>query len=157
MWNFIPINIFKEVGGLPFLLKCNFNIAKLPLKLSSFYQQALLAWKLCHIHNFSPHRTIIWSNEYILTWNKSLFLKKWIDNNIIFIENIFENEGEIMNYGRLMDKYNFLVTPKEYNYVIKSIPNGIRELMKSYNKIPKENTCNKILLNGIEIRDKKCS
>ena len=43
LWYFIPHNIFKDVGGLHFLLSCNYNISRLPIKLSEFYQQALLA------------------------------------------------------------------------------------------------------------------
>ncbi len=45
LWFFIPHNIFKAVGGLHFLLRCNYNVSKLPLRLSKFYQQALLVWK----------------------------------------------------------------------------------------------------------------
>lgn len=54
LWNFIPHNIFKMVGGLHFLLSCSFSFSKLPVILSKFYQQALLSLKLYHTHNF-PH------------------------------------------------------------------------------------------------------
>ena len=43
LWYFIPTNIFKKVGGLQLLLKCNYNVSKLPLKICDFHQQALLA------------------------------------------------------------------------------------------------------------------
>ncbi len=43
IWNFIPHCIFSQVGGLHFLLLCNYNISKLPLKLSSFHKQMLLS------------------------------------------------------------------------------------------------------------------
>ncbi len=43
---FIPQNIFKTVGGLDFLLSGHFLPSKLPIKLSKFHEQALLAWKL---------------------------------------------------------------------------------------------------------------
>ncbi len=43
---FIPHNIFKMVGGLDFILSGNFLPSKLPIKLSKFHEQALLAWKL---------------------------------------------------------------------------------------------------------------
>ncbi len=35
---------------------------KLPVKLANFHQHALLAWKLCYVHNFSPHKTLLWNN-----------------------------------------------------------------------------------------------
>ncbi len=31
-WNAIPYYVFFKVGGLPFLLVCNYNVSKLPIK-----------------------------------------------------------------------------------------------------------------------------
>lgn len=95
LWYFIPHNIFKEVVGLQFLLKCHYNITKLPLKLSRFYQQALLAWKLCYSHNFSPHKSIIWNNECITKRNKSLYLQNWIDR-LIFLRDLFDCNDQLI-------------------------------------------------------------
>lgn len=39
IWYFIPRNIVKEVGGLHFLLRCNYNVSRLPLSLSKFYHR----------------------------------------------------------------------------------------------------------------------
>lgn len=41
IWRIFPNFIFKEVGGIEFLLKCNYSIDKLPIKLSNFHRQAL--------------------------------------------------------------------------------------------------------------------
>ena len=41
MWFHIPKSVFKKVGGLEFLLKCDFEISKLPIKLSKFHKQIL--------------------------------------------------------------------------------------------------------------------
>ncbi len=41
IWNIIPRSIFSHLGGLEFLLMCNYKIEKLPIKLSKFYQQVL--------------------------------------------------------------------------------------------------------------------
>ncbi len=32
LWNILPNIVFSKMGGLPFLLLCNYNITKLPLK-----------------------------------------------------------------------------------------------------------------------------
>lgn len=55
-WNIIPNHIFNSVGGLHFLLRCNYSISKIPLTLSSFHKQALICWSLIYNYNFSPHR-----------------------------------------------------------------------------------------------------
>ncbi len=59
IWYFIPNHIFDKIGSLSFILKCNYLPSKLPMALSKFHQQCLLAWKLCYVHSFSPHRTCL--------------------------------------------------------------------------------------------------
>jgi len=48
----------SELGGLKFILLCNYKIQKIPVILSDFHQQALLAWALLY-NNFSPQRCFI--------------------------------------------------------------------------------------------------
>ena len=50
-WYHLSREIFKKLGGIDFLLKCDFNIHELPVKLSLFHQQVLLYWKLLYNHN----------------------------------------------------------------------------------------------------------
>ncbi len=73
LWYYIPNIIFEKVGGIEFLLNCNFNISKLPIKLSNVHKQALLSWMIIYKHNFSPHKCLIWNNKYITHQNKSFF------------------------------------------------------------------------------------
>lgn len=66
IWNFIPYRIFSHFGGFNFILNCNYSVEKVPVKLSSFQKQVLLAWTLIYKHNFSPHKYLIWNNRDIL-------------------------------------------------------------------------------------------
>ncbi len=70
MWFFIPQRIFQKLGGLSFLLRCNFLPGKLPFKWSKFHQQVLLAWKICFHHNLSPHKMLFWNNCLITSRKK---------------------------------------------------------------------------------------
>ena len=54
-WAIIPNMIFQKLGGIDFILRCDFHCTSLPVKLSTFHQQALLYWKLIYKHNFTPH------------------------------------------------------------------------------------------------------
>jgi len=74
IWNSFPNYLFKQLGDLSFLLKCNFSIKKIPFKLERFHKQALMAWTLAYKHNFLPRRYYVWNNKDILYKNKSLFL-----------------------------------------------------------------------------------
>jgi len=69
LWNFIPNFIFDQFGGLSFLLMCDYKIDKLPVKLSAFHAQALLA--------FSPQRCFICNNCCIL-YKQKYFSKKLV-------------------------------------------------------------------------------
>ncbi len=158
LWYFIPHNIFKNVGGLQFLLSCNYSISRLPVKMSEFYQQALLAWKLCYSHNFSPHKSIIWNNECIIKRNKSLYLQNWIDKNIIYLKDLFNPNGQLLNYENFLTEKAFPIKFKEFSLVINSIPSGMIELMKSYKRQNVQHTTGNILyINGIDILCKKCT
>jgi len=122
--------IWLIFGGI-FTRSCNYSISKLPVKMSEFHKQALLAWKLCYSHNFSPHKSIIWNNEYIIRRNKSLYLQNWIDNNIIYLKDLFKPNGQLLSYEDFLTQKTFPVKFKEFSSVIHSIPSGILELMKS--------------------------
>lgn len=65
LWSRISRNIFRKVWGLNFLLKCDFEITKVPLKLSVFHRQVLYYWKLIFFHNFTPHCSTLWNNRVI--------------------------------------------------------------------------------------------
>ncbi len=40
MFDFLS-KVFRNLGGIDFLLRCDFDISKLPVKLSAFHQQVL--------------------------------------------------------------------------------------------------------------------
>ncbi len=146
LWNFIPHYVFSSVGGLQFLLLCTFNADKLPIKLSSFHKQMLLAWCLIYKHNFTPHRFFIWNNKYILYKNKSIFLQQWFDSNIVLLSQLFDQHGRLYNYAEFMQRYGIPVTPKDFSIVFDAVPSGVISLFKnpdSHNNLP-------ILLNVTE-------
>lgn len=123
IWNFIPRFVFNQIGGLPFLLVCSYQVNKIPLKLSNYHKQVLLSWKMAYKHNFSPHRYYIWNNGDILHKNKSLFLQNWFDNKVCLVSQLLTSSGHFLSYQDFCAKYAFSVTLK-FSKVIKSIPLG---------------------------------
>lgn len=121
IWNFIPHNIFSKLGGLKFVLVCNYKVEKIPLKLSNYHQQMLLAWSLIYKHNFSPHKYYIWNNRNILYKNKSLYYEKWFTNKIYLVSQLFNDEGFLLTYSEFLTKFGLPVTAKEYAVVIPSV------------------------------------
>ncbi len=66
VWHIFPNFMFNSLGGINFLLKLNFSVDKIPIKLASFHKQALLAWQLVYKNNFTPHWYFLWNNRDIL-------------------------------------------------------------------------------------------
>ena len=65
IWNIIPNLIFQQIGGREFLLKCIFDMGKIPIKLANFHKQVLLTWNLMYKHNFPLIGNTIWNNKDI--------------------------------------------------------------------------------------------
>lgn len=99
IWNIIPHHIISKLGGLSFFLVCNFDIDKIPLKMSSFHHQAFLAWCLIYKHNFCPHKYYKLNSKDILHKCKSLFLEQWFNNNIILVYQLFNKDGLLFSHS----------------------------------------------------------
>lgn len=78
----LPHIIFQMLSDLKFPMGCDYSISKLPAKLSKFYQQSLLSWKLCYIHNFSLLKVIIWYNTNITVNRKSLYKENKVERTL---------------------------------------------------------------------------
>lgn len=92
-----------------FVLKCNYLPSNLPIILSKFHQQCLLAWKISYIHNFSPHKAFIWNNVDTTIKNKSIFFSRWYDNGIYNVIALFDRSGAIFNYKQFLSCHNLPV------------------------------------------------
>lgn len=103
---------------------------------------------------FLPHKTIIWNNENIIKCNKSIYLPKWKENQIVHIQDLFNHSGQLENDQDFITNNQFPITSKEYNYVFKTIPAGICQWMKTHRKISTNTIKQPILLDGININNK---
>lgn len=133
IWNVIPRYIFAQLGGIDFLLLCNYSISKLPIKLSNYHQQMLLAWGLIYKHNFSPHSFFIWNNCYILHRKKTLFLEQWFKKGLLLVSQLFHINGTLFSHSDFVLKYQFPVSRREYNLVFKAISLKIGLLFRNNN------------------------
>uniref|UniRef100_A0A3Q3AHM4 Reverse transcriptase domain-containing protein n=1 Tax=Kryptolebias marmoratus TaxID=37003 RepID=A0A3Q3AHM4_KRYMA len=130
-WNFIPRFVFSAIGGLEYVLLCDYKIEKLPVQLANFHKQMLLAWSLIYKHNFSPHRCFIWNNQYIKYKNKSIFFTSWFDNNIILVTQLLNDNGNLLTYSEFLQTFGIPVTPKDFAIVMDAVPSSILMLLRS--------------------------
>uniref|UniRef100_A0A1A7XB67 Reverse transcriptase domain-containing protein n=2 Tax=Iconisemion striatum TaxID=60296 RepID=A0A1A7XB67_9TELE len=132
LWFNLPAKIFSNIGGIQLLLKCDYELSKLPIKLSKFHEQVLQYWKLIYKHNFTPHNTPIWNNRYILIKKKSFYFKDWDDQGIWSILHLMDDNGNLLNFVDFTQKYAITCTIKQYTDVINAIPPAIICSLKGF-------------------------
>ncbi len=136
IWYCLPRGLFKKLGGIEFVLKCDFQVEKLPTKLSTFHKQVLLCWKLMYTHNFTPHQTPIWNNRYVVCNGRSLYLQHWMDKNIRSVTHLMDDQGHWLSYDDFRWKYNITCTYAQFRKVIRTIPESVRGLVQNMETRP---------------------
>lgn len=142
IWSIIPRYVFSQLGGIHFLLMCNYSVSKLPIKLSNYHQQMLTAWRLIYKHNSSPHNLFfIWNNCNILHKRKSLFLENWFNTGVMLVNQLFISDGNLCTYSDFVSRYHIPVSCKEFNMVFKAISLEISMLFRNPNSATVTSVC----------------
>lgn len=85
-WKAIPNAYFNRYGGLPFLLKCNYNTKKLDNNISPFYSELLDYFgelRDQYRDDCFKGDLIIWNNKDITIEGKSLYWKTWSERGVL--------------------------------------------------------------------------
>ncbi len=161
VWHIFPNFIFNSLGGINFLLKCNFSVDKIPIKLASFHKQALLAWQLVYKHNFTPHRYFLWNNRDILYKKKSIFNQSWYDNGIFTVSQLLNEHGLLLSYSEFLKKFLIPVKPKDYAVIFDAISSKVVSLLRNsahyINADQQPLNCDILFIGDINIVKDKCS
>jgi len=127
-------------------LKCSLESTDLPPNLPQFYREVLSDWfaiKKEPKHSDEVQREILWNNKYIKIDSKSLFNKKLYENGLIFINDLIEDNGNVITYDRLIQKFGNNITQYRYICLVHAIPKRWRTMLKKDHTIninPKEET-----------------
>ena len=86
------------------------------LSIPQFYQDIWLSFYECksispmnELNNFNFLTCTIWGNSRLKFKNKCLFFKNWIESGIIFIKDLYDENGHCIDEKTLLDKLNFKV------------------------------------------------
>lgn len=137
IWFHVPKCLFKNVGGLEFLLCCDFDISKLPVKLSDFHKQILLIglhyWKMMFTHKFTQHGSTLWNNRTITINRKTLFKQEWYEKKVLYVTDLMDENGHLMQFNSFGEKFNLKCSYREFNQICRAIPLPLKFMIK---KIP---------------------
>ena len=92
----------KKYGG-SLLLKCDYDVRDLNLRLNGFYQQ-LLSWWADFRNAFSDinyAQYVIWNNKDIRVDNKPIFYKKYVDCGIVYLNDLLFSLDNIRSFEYL--------------------------------------------------------
>lgn len=123
-WKSIPDHFFKKLGGLNFLLRCNYDVKYVDPKLPSFYKDILsFCAELKSKYKYEQgHETILFNNRAILIEGKPFFLREWFSKGIICIKDLLNENGQVMSFHEFETKYGCNTNFLNFYQVIKAIP-----------------------------------
>lgn len=121
----------NSVGGLNFLLNCDCNSDRFPVKLINFHKQAFQAGKLVYKHNFSPTNYYIWNNGSIQSEERSLYNKNCFNNGMFLVSQLMKTDSQLLIFEEFVSKFDVAVTAEEYNIVYNAIARNVLQLLFS--------------------------
>ena len=105
-WKIILLHYLNPVGG-KFILCCNFDVKRLPIKLPLFYEDCLNSFAKCSVANTRCEEITDDINEIlqIILWNNKLIR---VDGKPVYYKTLAEKG--ILRIGDLISKKNQLIT-----------------------------------------------
>ena len=104
-WKLIPYKYFRQFGKNWLIFSMNIEYKKIKDYLRyipDFYKEILQTWikmsggQTKTLSHFAEIRKqLIWGNKFIMFKNKSLMFDNWINSDLIYINDILNENGEI--------------------------------------------------------------
>ena len=138
-WKILLLHYLKPVGG-KFILGCNFNAKKLPIKLLGFSEECLMDFLQCSVANnfclgninaVDISKIILLNNCYILIGGKTVFNKGLVEKGIVGIEDLIAEINEIITSKLREFNLSPLDTFQLFT-VINTLPKDLPHELKSY-------------------------
>ena len=125
-WCTVPYHFFRKLGGLNFLLKCNYDpkhFAQLPI----FYRNILQFFKeLKALYGYDQGSDLVlFNNREILVDNKTVYLNNWVENDVISIKDLLKDDGNYLSFQEFTDKFACKTNFLQYYQIISAIPNHL--------------------------------
>ncbi len=125
-WKSVPDFFLKKLGGLNFLLRCNYDASFLNSKLPTFFKDMLFFFdELKTLYNYDLGQMALFNNREILIDGKPLFIKEWFSKGIISISDLLDEQGQLLSYKAFKTKYKCKTNFLNYYQVTSAIPGSL--------------------------------
>ena len=128
-WQAIPNDSFQRYGGLPFLLKCNYDSKLVDKRPPLFYSEMLDNFKELRTGHPDVYRSelVLWNNKEIKIENKSIFWAHLFEKGICFVQDLLDKNGKFLSLDDLPVKYNVHLKFLQYFQLIAAIPSCLKK------------------------------
>ena len=137
-WGTIPNHFFKKMGGLNFLLRCNYDM-KYFNDLPVFYKKILQFFndlRILHVYD-QQQDIILFNNKEILVDGKPIFFSEWFKKGIISIKDLRNENGKFLTFDEFSLKYSCKTNFLQYYQVISAIPKRLSIIAKQSDSFDK--------------------
>jgi len=132
-WKSVLETVLGDIGGKS-ILCCNFDTRKLPIYLPDFYKECLDAWSYVSTTNVVSYDDVvnqtIWNNKFILTENKSCYIKHLAVHGIVKIGDLISANGRFLESEKLLQARLSPVHVFKLIGIVNSIPNKWKLIIK---------------------------
>ena len=137
-WKTIPDYYLRKLGGLNFLLRCNYDVKYID-GLPLFYQNILTFFnELKNLYSCEGIQDmVLFNNKEILVGGKPVFIKEWFDCNILFIQDLLNSKGQLLSFREFINKYDCSTNFLQFYQVTSAIPKYL--VTKARNTEPPQN------------------
>ena len=81
----------------------------------------------------------LWDNADIIIGNKAVFYRTWFEKKIYFIKDLYDENGNLMNYDQFVNKYDLRINFTEYYGVRAAVNTYIRNKDIQFHSEPGSN------------------
>jgi len=122
-WFTVPYHYFRKLGGLNFLLRCNYNV--------KYFDQLPVFYKTI-LQSFSELKTrygydqlqdlVLFNNKDILVGGRLVYLLEWFKRGVVLLNDLLNKSGKFLTFKEFSDKYRCQTNFLQYYQVISAIP-----------------------------------
>ena len=101
IWSSAPNFFLIRLGGLNFLLRCNYDVTFLDSKLPTFYRDMLSFFDdLKTLYKYNLSKNVLFNNREILIDGKPFFIQEWFSKGIVLISDLLDEQSRLLSYTK---------------------------------------------------------
>jgi hypothetical protein len=134
LWCFFPNRLLNRVGGIEYVLDCNFDVRWLPFDLPPFYEQIFKCWSELNCHDVPLSAECIrqekvLNNRYVRPQNTMVYEESLRETRAERIGGWFSPIGVLWTYRQFCDLYGPKISGRCFLQICSAIPQSWKDAL----------------------------